>query len=107
MSADLDWNPFIELLAPDGKLCFVGVAPKPIQVSAFSLIGGRKSVCGSPIGGRKDIRRMLDFAAQRGVRAQTEALPLAKVNEAIAKVRRNQARYRMVLVNEDSSRQEA
>jgi len=100
VSADLDWSPFMELLGPDGKLCFVGVAPKPIQIPVFSLIGGRKSVCGSPIGGRKDIRRMLDFAAKGGIRAKTEALPLARVNEAIEKVRRNQARYRMVLVNE-------
>ena len=49
------------------------------------------------IGGRAAIREMLDFAARHGITAQTEEMPLARANEALDRVRRNQARYRMVL----------
>jgi uncharacterized zinc-type alcohol dehydrogenase-like protein len=42
---------------------------------------------------------MIDVAARHGVKAQTERFPMAKVNEAIAKVKKNKVRYRAVLAN--------
>jgi len=97
--ADLDWALYVSLLKPGGRLCFVGAPPGPVSIHAFPLIVGRKSICGSVIGSRHLIREMLEFAARHGITARTEALPLDAANEAIAKVRANRARYRMVLVN--------
>jgi uncharacterized zinc-type alcohol dehydrogenase-like protein len=39
----------------------------------------------------------LEFAARHSIEAQTETMPIADVNAALEKVRRNRARYRMVL----------
>ena len=95
--ANLDWNTYLQLLRPNGKLCFVGVPAAPIQIHIGALLGGQKSVCASVIGSRNTIREMLDFAARHDIQAKTEVLPMAEVNKAIEKVRANKARYRMVL----------
>ena len=77
----------------------VGVPPSELKIPAFSLISGRKSVSGSPIGNRKTIEKMLDFAAEHDVKAQVETAPMADANAAMKRVRENSVRYRMVLVN--------
>lgn len=97
VSGAMDWMQAMSFLRPDGKLCVVGASPTQIQVPAFALISGRRSIVGSPIGSRHRIMEMLAFAARHEIGAIVEVMPLAKVNEAIAKVRANQARYRMVL----------
>ncbi|MCM2282186.1 MAG: NAD(P)-dependent alcohol dehydrogenase [Bdellovibrionaceae bacterium] len=94
---DLDWVAYMNCLRPNGTLCFVGVPTKPISVPAFQLIGGQKSIVGSSTGGRPRIAEMLEFAARHGIEAQTEVIPLSDVNQAVDRVRSNQARYRMVL----------
>src|SRR5215831_5252077 len=48
VSADQDWQGFVNALRPKGTLCIVGAAPSPIALQAFSLIGGQKAVSGSP-----------------------------------------------------------
>jgi uncharacterized zinc-type alcohol dehydrogenase-like protein len=98
-NVDLDWPTFMNCLRPNGKLCFVGVPPAPVQVPVTHLLGGRKSVCASPIGSPIEIREMLDFAARHSIGAMTEMRPMNEVNEALKKVRDNSARYRMVLSN--------
>jgi uncharacterized zinc-type alcohol dehydrogenase-like protein len=96
---DLEWQTFVDILRPRGNLCFVGAVPNPVQVHAMSLLVGNKMVSGSPIGSRQTIREMLEFAARHGIEARTEVVPMSQVNDAIAKVRANRARYRMVLKN--------
>jgi uncharacterized zinc-type alcohol dehydrogenase-like protein len=97
--ADLDWAKYLNILRPNGKLCFVGAVPGPITVSAFPMLLAKRSICGSAIGNRTGISEMLEFAARHGIVAKTEALPMDQVNAAISKVRENKARYRMVLTN--------
>ena len=97
--ANLDWGAYLQLLRPNGKLCFVGVPSAPIQIHIGVLLGGQKSVCASVIGSRNTIHEMLEFAARHDIEAKTEVMPLADVNKAIEKVRANKARYRMVLKN--------
>lgn len=97
VSGAMDWMQTMSFLRPDGKLCVVGASPTQIQIPAFALISGRRSIVGSPIGSRHCIEEMLQFAARHEIGAMVEVMPLAQVNDAIAKVRANQARYRMVL----------
>ena len=97
VSADLDWESYVDALRPGGTLCFVGVPREPIKIPAFSLIVGQNSICGSPIGSRTDIREMLGFAARHDIKACTEVLPLSNVNTGIERIRDNQVRYRVVL----------
>ncbi len=96
---DLDWNTYLAALRPNGKLCFVGVPSDLISIQPPSLIFGQLSVCGSIIGGRSAIREMLEFAARHDIKAQTEIMPMSDVNLAIARLKDNKARYRMVLKN--------
>ncbi|HRF97692.1 MAG TPA: hypothetical protein PLZ51_20940, partial [Aggregatilineales bacterium] len=60
---------------------------------------GQKSVRGGSIGSRAIMREMLEFSARHGIVAQTKTMPMNQINDAIQKVRDNQARYRMVVVN--------
>lgn len=99
VAADLNWESYVDVLRPGGKLCFLGVPKEPIKISAFSLIVGQNSICGSPIGSRTDVREMLDFAARHDVKACTEPMPMSQVNAGIEKIRDNQVRYRVVLKN--------
>lgn len=98
-NADQDWGVYVQALRPTGTLCFVGVPPSPVTLHAFPLISGARTIAGSPIGSPRQLREMLDVAARHGVKAQTEAFPMAKANEAIEKVKKNKVRYRAVLAN--------
>jgi uncharacterized zinc-type alcohol dehydrogenase-like protein len=99
VSADQDWQAYVSALRPNGTLCVVGASPSPIQVGAFSLIGAQKAVSGSNSGSPGDMAEMLDVAARHGVKAVTEKFAMAKANDAVAKVKKSQVRYRAVLAN--------
>src|SRR5271163_2676203 len=99
VSADQDWQAYVAALRPKGLLCLVGVPPSPLQLQGFPLIAGQKNLAGSPIGSPRDLHEMLDVAARHNVKAITERFPMAKANDAVAKVKKNQVRYRAVLAN--------
>jgi uncharacterized zinc-type alcohol dehydrogenase-like protein len=46
------------------------------------------------------MREMLSFAQNHSIIPEVELMPMTQVNEAIRKVKENQARYRIVLVND-------
>lgn len=96
--ADLDWPVFVDHLGSYGTLTFVGVPPKPLTIHAGLLLGRRKRITASPIGGRSDMMRMLHLAAIHGIAPIVETFPLQDVNAAIRRVRDNAVRYRAVLV---------
>jgi uncharacterized zinc-type alcohol dehydrogenase-like protein len=99
VSGDQDWQAYVAALRPKGTLCIVGAPPSPIQVQGFPLISGQKAVSGSPTGSPRDLYEMLDVAARHGVKAVTERFAMAKANDAVAKVKKSQVRYRAVLAN--------
>jgi uncharacterized zinc-type alcohol dehydrogenase-like protein len=99
VSADQDFQSFISLLRPKGTLVVLGASPTPMQIAAFSLIGGQKAVAGSPSGSPRDLHEMLDVAARHGVKAITERFAMKDANKAVEKVKKNQVRYRAVLAN--------
>lgn len=99
VSADQDWASYINALRPKGTLCIVGVPPSGIQLQAFPLISGQRAVSGSPTGSPRDLHEMLDVAARHKVKAITERFAMSKANDAVARVKKNQVRYRAVLAN--------
>jgi len=100
VNVPLDWNALLAALSPRGRLHFVGGVQEPIALPAFSLIGGRKSVSGSPLGSPATALRMLEFCARHGISPQVEMFPMSRVNDAIAHLRAGKARYRVVLEND-------
>lgn len=99
VSADQDFQGFVAALRPKGTLVVLGMPPSPLQIAGFSLIGGQKAIAGSPTGSPRDLHEMLDVAARHGVKAITERFAMKDANKAVEKVKKNQVRYRAVLVN--------
>jgi uncharacterized zinc-type alcohol dehydrogenase-like protein len=97
--ARVDWISYLQTLKPGGVLCLVGAPPGLMQFPASLLLSGQRAVCGSDIGSPAAMREMLVFAAEAGIAAQVETVPMDRVNEAIQRVRDNRVRYRMVLAN--------
>ena len=95
---DLPWDTLIGLLRPRGKLCIVGIPANAVQFQAFPLLAGNKSVVGSNTGSIEEIKSMLRSAAKNGVRPLIERHAMSDVNTAIDRLRKNQVRYRAVLV---------
>lgn len=93
----LNWNSYLQTLAPKGRFHNVGGVLEPMAIPAFSLIGGEKSVGGSPLGGIALTRTMLDFCVRHNIYPMVEAFDLEDVNQAIAHLENGKARYRIVL----------
>ena len=98
-NVSLDWDSYLTALSPKGKLHTVGAVLEPMQIPAFSLIMGDKSVGGSPIGSPEIIRIMLDFCNRHNIYPNVEEFPMEEVNEAIEHLDQGKARYRIVLKN--------
>ncbi len=95
--ADLDWNFVLSLLKPSGTLCFLGRPSKPLSFDVASVLSSQRAVTGSSTANRQVMGEMLAFAASRKIAPQVEQMLLSDVNKAIEIVRKNQARYRIVL----------
>jgi uncharacterized zinc-type alcohol dehydrogenase-like protein len=80
-------------------LHFVGAVLNPVPVAAFSLIGGRKSVSGSPLGSPATVAKMLDFCARHQIAPVTETFAMKDVNAALDHLRAGNARHRILLKN--------
>ena len=94
VSADHDINAYIALLRRDGNMTLVGAPEKPMAVSSFGLIMGRRSLSGSPIGGIAETRQMLDFCGQHNITSDVEVIPIQKVNEAYDRLLKQDVKYR-------------
>jgi len=97
VSARIDVDAYLRLLAVDGTLVNVGAAPEPLSLNVFSLIGGRRSFAGSMIGGIALTQEMLDFCAEHGLGADVEVIQADQVNEAYERVLASDVRYRFVI----------
>lgn len=93
----LDWQVYLEMLRPNGRLIVIGAVNEPLEIPAGAIISGQKGVIASVIGSRHLIQEMLEFASHHHIAPETEVVALRDVNRAIAKIRKGQARYRMVL----------
>jgi uncharacterized zinc-type alcohol dehydrogenase-like protein len=96
VSADHDLNSYLGLLKINGTMVLVGL-PNPSPVSAFSLVGGRRSLAGSMIGGIKETQEMLDFCAEKGIVCDIEVIPMDYINTAYERMLKSDVRYRFVI----------
>ena len=97
VSAKHDYNSYLQLLATDGVMICVGAPPTPAQVAVFSLIGGRRSLAGSGIGGIPETQEMLDYCAEKGITSDIEVIDIDYINEAYERMLKNDVRYRFVI----------
>lgn len=94
VSADHDINSLLGLLAVDGCLTLVGAPEKPLAVSSFGLLFGRKTLAGSLIGGMAETQEMMDFCGQHGIVSEVEVIPIQKINEAYERMLKSDVKYR-------------
>ncbi|MGJ8636312.1 MAG: NADPH-dependent aldehyde reductase Ahr [Phycisphaerales bacterium] len=100
VNVSLNWDAYINALAPKGKLHNVGAVLEPIPVGAFSLIMQQRSISGSPVGSAATIADMLEFSGRHQIQPIVETFPMSQVNEAIEHLKAGKARYRIVLTAE-------
>lgn len=97
VSADIDVDQYLSLLALDGTLVIVGLPSKPLTQRAWSLASFRRNLAGSKMGGIRQTQEMLDFCAAHGLGAEVEIIPASKINEAFDRVIGSEVRYRFVI----------
>jgi uncharacterized zinc-type alcohol dehydrogenase-like protein len=97
VSAKIDLDAYLSLLALDGALVNVGAPAEPLSINVFSLIMTRRSFAGSLIGGIRQTQEMLNFCARHRIGADIEVIPASKINEAYARVLASDVRYRFVI----------
>jgi alcohol dehydrogenase, propanol-preferring len=91
-------GPLVSGLAVRGKLILVGVPGDPIQLNAFPLVFGGRSIYGSLTGTPIDNEDTLAFSVLENIRPMIETLPLEQAADAYARMMQGKARFRMVLV---------
>ncbi|MFF8762919.1 NAD(P)-dependent alcohol dehydrogenase [Nocardiopsis dassonvillei] len=97
VSAPIDLDAYLNLLALDGAIVSVGAPPEPVAVTLFTLFENRRSFAGSKIGGIAQTQEMLDFCAEHGIAPEVEIVRADQINEAWERVLASDVRYRFVI----------
>ena len=97
VSAPHDFNMYLSLLKTNGTMICVGVPDKPAPIAAFSIIGGRKSLAGSDIGGIAETQEMLDFCAEHNIVSDIEIIDMKDIHTAYDRMEKGDVRYRFVI----------
>lgn len=97
VSAKLDLDAYLGLLAVGGAMVNVGAPAEPLSLSVFSLIMQGRSYAGSLIGGIRETQEMLNFCGEHGIGAEVEVIAADKINEAYERVVASDVRYRFVI----------
>lgn len=97
VSAEHDFNMYLSLLRTNGTMICVGAPSKPAEIAAFSLLGGRKSVAGSGIGGIAETQEMLDFCAENNIVSEIELIDMKDIDAAYERMIKGDVRYRFVI----------
>jgi propanol-preferring alcohol dehydrogenase len=90
-------GPLVSGLAARGKLIVVGVPQDQMQLSAFPLVFGGRSIYGSLAGTAIETEDALAFSVLENIRPLIETVPLEQAAEAYERMIQGKARFRMVL----------
>jgi alcohol/geraniol dehydrogenase (NADP+) len=96
----LNWDLYVNALAPKGRLHFVGAVPEPVPAAIFPLLLGQKAISASRLGSPATTATMLEFCGRHDIAPVTEEFPMSKVNDAVEHLAAGNARYRIVLKND-------
>jgi uncharacterized zinc-type alcohol dehydrogenase-like protein len=99
VSAPHDYNACLNLLKTNGTMIIVGAPPEPMQIPGFTLIGGRRSIIGSLIGGIRETQEMLDYCGEHNIVSDVEVIPVQEINTAYERMLKGDVRYRFVIDN--------
>lgn len=97
VSGQHEYSDYLGLLKKNGTMIVVGVPQVPSKVPAFSLIGKRRRIMGSLIGGIAETQEMLDYCAEHGIVSEVEIIDMSYINEAYERMERSDVKYRFVI----------
>lgn len=97
ISAQHEYGEYLRLLRTNGTMVVVGIPPKPSVVGAFDIIGNRRSLAGSMIGGIRETQEMLDYCAKHGITSDVEVIDIKDINRSYERMLKNDVRYRFVI----------
>lgn len=97
ISAEIDLEPYLQLLDTDGTLVVIGLPGKPYAVHAGTLLDGRRSLAGSMIGGMPELQEMMEFCGVHGITSDVEVIPAGYINEAYERTVASDVKYRFVI----------
>jgi uncharacterized zinc-type alcohol dehydrogenase-like protein len=97
VSAPHDHNMYLNMINTNGTHIVVGAPPTPAQIAEFSLIGNRRSIAGSMIGGLPETQEMLDFCGAYNIVSDVEVIAMKDINEAYERMLKGDVRYRFVI----------
>jgi uncharacterized zinc-type alcohol dehydrogenase-like protein len=97
VSAPHDFRSYLSMLKTNGTHICVGIPPKPIELPAFSLLNGRRSVAGSSIGGIPETQEMLDYCAKHNIVSDVEVININYITQAYERMLKGDVRYRFVI----------
>lgn len=97
VSADHDMGMYLAMLKTNGVHICVGAPSNPYSIHPFALLGGRKSVAGSGIGGIQETQEMLDFCAEHNIVADIELIDIKDITSSYERMLKGDVRYRFVI----------
>lgn len=97
VSAELDINQYLNLLKLDGTLVVIGLPGKPYAVHAGVLLGARRSMAGSMIGGIPELQEMLNFCGEKNIVSDVEVIRADYINTAYTRTVASDVKYRFVI----------
>ncbi len=97
VSAPHDLTQAYSMIKRDGTLIMVGASERPLDLNVFSLIGGRKKMLGSLIGGIPETQDMLDHCGKHNIVSDIELINPDQINDAYERVLKSDVKYRFVM----------
>lgn len=97
VSADIDLEPYLQMLKLDGTLVVIGLPGKPYAINAGTLLGQRRSLSGSMIGGITQLQEMLNFCGEKSIISDVEVIKADYINTAYDRTVASDVKYRFVI----------
>lgn len=100
VAAPHDLDAYTALLKRDGTMVMVGAPASPHpSPNVHALIGKRRSIAGSMIGGIPETQEMLDFCAEHSIVSDIEMIRIDKINDTYERLLKGDVKYRFVIDN--------
>lgn len=97
VSAKHSLGSYLELLKVNGTLVIVGAPDKPMDLPAFPMIFGKRTVKGSMIGSIQETQEMMDLCGKHNILSDIEIITTDKINEGLERLVKNDVKYRFVI----------
>ncbi|MFV0605429.1 MAG: NAD(P)-dependent alcohol dehydrogenase [Niabella sp.] len=93
-----DINPYMTTLKINGTLVLVGfLGTFESVLNSRPLIGGRRSVAGSVIGGIAETQELLNFCGEHNIVSDIEMIDIQNINKAYERMLKSDVKYRFVI----------